>query len=417
MCVKDGTDSAREGDELVFQVRMAIAEDYLRRVRAGFKSAQHRAVVEKGGYLGAKAPLGYLRDDERALVRDEPKAALVLEVFERAGSGNTIRELHDYLSANGVQMTMAGVRRLLRNRAYVGEATLPGAKKGEPDVIKNHHEPIVTEAQWETAQKIRGEYIPRTGLTASASLRGLVYCGSCGKRCRLSLYGPPHDRKVQYVCVQEKCTARAGARAAALDSYVDDLVAYAVLAREPHVGAVIEGDTRYQDAQAAVDAARQDYDGFRDSIEMQRTLGIDGFAKGLKVRKEALAVARRELAKVRPAARHGKRGKLMTFDEFIAEYERDSYARFIERIVIHSAGKGRVPVEQRTDVYFIGAEQPVDATTILPVGDPKTMAILATVADAKTIMADLEDLAAKGDQSAKDYLAAKAAPRRSSISP
>ena len=37
------------------------------------------------------------------------------------------------------------------------------------------------------------------------------------------------------------------------------------------------------------------------------------------------------------------------------------------------------------------------------------MAILATAADAKTIMGDLEELAAKGDQSARDYLAAKTA--------
>jgi hypothetical protein len=37
------------------------------------------------------------------------------------------------------------------------------------------------------------------------------------------------------------------------------------------------------------------------------------------------------------------------------------------------------------------------------------MAILATAADAKTIMADLQELAAKGDQFARDYLAAKTA--------
>jgi hypothetical protein len=57
------------------------------------------------------------------------------------------------------------------------------------------------------------------------------------------------------------------------------------------------------------------------------------------------------------------------------------------------------------EVYFIGAEEP----WVEPEGDPETMAILATAADAKTIMTDLEELAAKGDQSAKDYLAAKTA--------
>jgi hypothetical protein len=52
----------------------------------------------------------------------------------------------------------------------------------------------------------------------------------------------------------------------------------------------------------------------------------------------------------------------------------------------------RAPVAERAEVYFIGAEEPWTE----PEGDPETMAILATAADAKTIMADLEELAAKG---------------------
>ncbi len=81
-------------------------------------------------------------------------------------------------------------------------------------------------------------------------------------------------------------------------------------------------------------------------------------------------------------------------------------AQFIERVVVRPVGQGRrAPVAERVEVYFLGAEEPWTE----PEGDPETMALLATAADAKTIMADLEDRAAKGDQSAKDYLAAKAA--------
>jgi DNA invertase Pin-like site-specific DNA recombinase len=36
VCVSDGIDSDREGDETIFQVRMVFAEDYLRRVNANF---------------------------------------------------------------------------------------------------------------------------------------------------------------------------------------------------------------------------------------------------------------------------------------------------------------------------------------------------------------------------------------------
>jgi hypothetical protein len=64
------------------------------------------------------------------------------------------------------------------------------------------------------------------------------------------------------------------------------------------------------------------------------------------------------------------------------------------------------PVEERVEVVFVGSDKPYAPG---PIGDPEAMAILATAADAETIMADLEARAAKGDQSAKDYLAAKAA--------
>ncbi|HLG08228.1 MAG TPA: recombinase family protein, partial [Gaiellaceae bacterium] len=52
VCVSDGIDSDREGDETIFQVRMVFAEDYLRRVNANFQARIDRA-VERGAYLAS----------------------------------------------------------------------------------------------------------------------------------------------------------------------------------------------------------------------------------------------------------------------------------------------------------------------------------------------------------------------------
>src|SRR5207244_7833612 len=172
--------------------------------------------------------------------------------------------------------------------------------------------------------------------------------------------------KTTYTCTYEKCTAHAGMKANKLDRYVDDVLWKAAAEHEPHVEAVILGDSRYTDALLAVKEARRDFEEFRDSVELQRELGIAGFAQGLKVRKDALELARGELAKVRRPAGSSKSKRRLTFEEFEREYERERMAQFIEKVWLKPAGRvgSRVPpVEQRVEVYFVGSDQP---TTIRP---------------------------------------------------
>jgi len=85
---------------------------------------------------------------------------------------------------------------------------------------------------------------------------------------------------------------------------------------------------------------------------------MEGFVKGLRVRKEAVQLARRELARIRPPASSHKRGKRVTFEEFLREDERERLAKFIDRVVLKPAGrvgKQVPPVEERIDVYWAGA--------------------------------------------------------------
>ena len=421
VCTEDGIDSDRPGDEMVFQLRTVIAEDYLRRVKANFQAGVERA-LRKGVYLAGKPPFGYKRKDavepeydedgkllkNGTLVMDERERALVVELFERRAGGANAGELTRFLQAEGVVITKSGVRSILKNRAYVGEMRVQNGRKGDPVIIKDHHTPILTEQQWEAAQ-VKHAFYPRTGVTHDASLRGLVYCATCGRRCKVSLYGPPAQRKPTYTCTYEQCTAHAGMRASKLDDYVDGLLFKAAAEHEPHVEAVLLGDSRYTDALLAVDQARRDFEEFRDSVELQRELGITGFAQGLKVRKDALELARRELAKVRRPAASSKSKQRMTFEEYLRVYERERYSQYIDKVWLKPAGRvgSRVPpVEERVEVVFIGSDKPYAPG---PIGDPETMALLASAADAKTNMADLEERAAQGDQSAKDYLAAKRA--------
>jgi DNA invertase Pin-like site-specific DNA recombinase len=378
VCTEDGIDSDRPGDEMVFQLRTVIAEDYLRRVKANFQAGVERA-VRKGVYLASKPPFGYRRrdavepeqDEEGGLVKngsllvDERERALVVELFERRAAGANVGELTRFLQAEGVAITKSGVRSVLKNRAYLGEMRVQNGRAGQPSVIKDHHTPILTEHQWEAAQ-VKHAFSPRTGASQTALLRGLVYCASCGRRCKISLYGPPHKRKPTYSCTYEKCRAHAGMVAAKLDGYVDGLLWQAILGHEPHVEAVILGDLRYTDALLAVDQARHDFEEFRDSVELQRELGIGGFAQALTIRKQALELARRELAQVcRPAA-SSKSTQPISFEDYLQLYERERYPQYIDKVWLKPAGRvgSRVPpVEQRVQVYFAGAQEPAQPTS------------------------------------------------------
>ncbi len=92
------------------------------------------------------------------------------------------------------------------------------------------------------------------------------------------------------------------------------------------------------------------------------------YLAALKVRKEALAFARHEFAKVRPANGNGRGDpdRRMTYEAFMEEYERESNARFIDRVVLKPNPKGKagpkVDPAERVDVYFTGTTEPFKPT-------------------------------------------------------
>lgn len=382
VAVLDGFDSASPGSELNFNIRMAIAQDYLQRVRSNFQASVDRA-VERGVYV-AKTPFGYRRDEERRLVADEDEAGLVVELFERRAEGQNYAELTRWLQSklDGLPprpdpetgedrrrrtISKQGVRTVMASRAYLGEARVSSGRNGSPRIIKKNHPPLVTDAQWEAAQ-IKPAFVPRNGTASGALLRGLVFCATCGKRCKTGLSGPQDRRRVSYVCTSDGCSAHASMSAPTLDDHVEDLLMRAAAAHEPHVEAVILGDTRYQDAMEAVEEARVAHQEFRDSVELQRELGVRDFAAGLRVRKEALEVARRDLSKVRPPSpsRNGRHKEAGSVEEVLAERDRERIAGLVDRVVLKPAGIERrgnpPPPEERADVYLAGADEPWQPT-------------------------------------------------------
>jgi len=411
VCTNDGVDSAQPGAKLVFQLRMAIAEDYLDRVKANFVARQQRAVKVDGKHLGRTPTLGYRRDPETGrLTVDERERELVRELFRRRAAGANAAELLRWLRAEGIPIkSKSTVVRLLASRTFLGEVVVQTGVKGEPEVVKNH-EPLVTEREWEAAQ--HRERYPHTrdgSLASQTTLAGLVRCGSCDQRLKTGGSGRNGKRVAHYVCTGGECSKRVSISAPALDAYVGTLLTASFLNRDPHIAAIMEGDTRYQDALQAVEAAKAEVDAYIDAVNVA-DVGRDSFKRGLDIRKAGLSEARRVLAATPPpqqakSDRKRKSDALITLEQAESGVMREHNARFIAKVVVKPGVRGRRsnPAE-RAEVWLVGAAEPLVPATVLP-----ELTVEIEPASAKEVRADLKRAAARGDKSAADYLAATAA--------
>jgi len=347
--------------EMQFNIWMAVGQAERKRNRLKRLNGNRR-LADRGGYLAQSAPLGYEMDADRRISPDPAASKLVQEVFQRRAEGQSLRSLATWLREHGIEITKSGVRVVLANRAYLGEMTVPTDRKGELEVRKNAHEPVVTEDLWEQAQAAGGPYHPRNGRWSSqARLTGIARCSGCDTP--LSAHGGGKKKDTAYYsCTAEGCKARVGIRVDRLDAWADGLLQQAVVRGVPEVIAVLEGDDRRARALDAVKAARLELETYIAEVRVS-DVGRDAWIHGKEVRAAALTVAQRELAAIpapRPVSR-ARAKRLMTWDEAEPALDRERNARFVTKIVVYPVGRGRrVPVAERCDVYLVGSDKPAD---------------------------------------------------------
>jgi DNA invertase Pin-like site-specific DNA recombinase len=371
VAVKDGYDSNAPNSRLLFQMRAAIAEDGFRRAKENYAAGIKRR-VEQRAYI-YKTPFGYAKDDMGRLVVHEAHAKIVRELFERRAAGQDLGTLTRWMGSVGAMnphqgknengepnpprpFVKTGVAGLIRNRAYLGEISVQvndPKRKGNPETIKDYHEPIITHAIFNAANSVKGAFHPRNRkLVDQVKFRGKVYCATCGKRCKVGGATVKGERLAGYTCTSRGCVAHASMRAARLDPYVEQMIMTAVASNNPNVMAVIEGDTRYADALADVEVAQRLHDELRDDTEAQSIMGTKDWLAALKVRKDSLTLAKQALTKARPT--NFKRGKKWTAIE--------DATILIEKVVIkplpEGASKKTSVVADRLEIYLTGSETP-----------------------------------------------------------
>lgn len=171
--VADGEfDTSTATGELVLNMMLSLAQFELRRIRETW-AASKRHAVENGIHVSRHAPPGYARGADRRLQLDPGRAEPVREAFAMAAAGEPYARVADHLTGHGISTPSNRVKRLLQNRAYLGEA-----RNGHGDVNASAHPALVDEITWNLAQRPQAD-APTLTRTANNLLSGLVRCASC----------------------------------------------------------------------------------------------------------------------------------------------------------------------------------------------------------------------------------------------
>src|SRR5512133_1195488 len=238
--VEDNFDGSTPMGRFAIGILILIAELELERIKGGWVTAVSEA-VGRGVHISARPPTGYKRDEESRLLRDEPAASFIAEVFRKRATGASWAELARFLEQNKVyppsgnkHWSKAGVAGLIKNPVYLGQARSGTVVKEEA------HEPLVTRAEFDAAPAIKKSLFTQHdgSVAAKAMLGGVARCAGCGHTLKIT---GNTDRKSAerypiYYCVGRyatgPCPARANARASLLDVYVEEQLLTALQAED-----------------------------------------------------------------------------------------------------------------------------------------------------------------------------------------
>jgi site-specific DNA recombinase len=172
-------DTSTAVGELVLGMMLQLAQFELRRISETWQASKRNAVA-RGIHITRHLPPGYRRGPDGRLEPDGKHARTVSEAYKLAAQGTSPARIAEYLterklpSGDNLAPTWKSsrIRRLLANRAYLGEARANGEI-----VNANAHEPLTDESTWLQAQ--RKSKTPPVSIKSEYLLSGLVRCASC----------------------------------------------------------------------------------------------------------------------------------------------------------------------------------------------------------------------------------------------
>jgi site-specific DNA recombinase len=155
---------------------LGLVSEYQRRTTAERTQDAKRRAIARGVPTFDRIPPGYRHRADKTLEIDPKTAPIVQEAFRLRASGSGIKDVQQYLRANGIHRTFTSTQTMLRSRIYLGELHF-----GELQNL-SAHEPLIDADLWRKVQTLR---VPRGRKSKSDRLLarlGVLRCATCGAR-------------------------------------------------------------------------------------------------------------------------------------------------------------------------------------------------------------------------------------------
>ena len=227
--VVSATEVISEGAEGI--ILESVLEGYAEYFSADLSEKVVRGQTEnalKCKFNGGTIPIGYTIDDDQLFQIDPMTSPFVLEAYKRYDTGSTMKEIRDWLNAEGVTNTLGkpvtynSVERMLKNRRYIGEYVYKDVviPDGIPaivpqDLFDRVQQKLEQNKRAPARHKAEDDYLLTTKL----------FCGYCGAllfgECGTGRSGVTHH---YYKCASVKRKSKECSCRAFRKQWLEDLV-------------------------------------------------------------------------------------------------------------------------------------------------------------------------------------------------
>lgn len=188
--------------EVMITIMSSLAQEESRSISENITWGKRRSMEEGKVSLAYKNFLGYKKGEDGILEIVEEEAKIVCEIYRRFLDGQSIREIADYLTKQGIptpggkaMWRVSTIKSILTNEKYKGDALLQKTyvtdfltkriKKNCGEIpqyyIKDSHPAIIEPATFDLVQEeIERRWPERHKLHRSSPFTAKIVCGDCG---------------------------------------------------------------------------------------------------------------------------------------------------------------------------------------------------------------------------------------------